>query len=67
MPRRSFDHELDGQSSRRIVGSRVTRRHKDGTVELILCTTDSTIRYFGVDEDQAYNRMSVHLRGTSQL
>jgi hypothetical protein len=45
----------------------ITRRHRDGTVELILCTTDSTIRYFGCDENEAYSRMSVHLRGTSQL
>lgn len=38
------------------------RRHKDGTCELILCTSGSPIRCFGVDEHEAYKRMTVHLR-----
>jgi hypothetical protein len=38
------------------------RKHKDGTCELILCVSGSPIRCFGIDEDQAYARMAVHIR-----
>lgn len=41
----------------------VTRKHRDGTVELILCVTGGPIRCFGIDENEAFKRMAAHLRG----
>jgi hypothetical protein len=40
----------------------IFRKHRDGTVELILCSTGSPIRCSGVDEHEAYSRMAAHLR-----